>query len=355
MRHQAKRWSISVYVLVLLALGLFASAGVFQWNDVSVFTTGSNKETAATSRPDDKIATPAVPLADIPADSVATQQNSLGLVMALVGMIDLPEELRQYNQTIQQYLSFADPSDVFGKNWAQRAPLLFPYPSSTQYHPSNAEAFYELAISMTIASEKTEDALRRYNQSLSRMSTLAIPGEKLYQALMRGEKTGPLGTTKLQFFPDTSEACRNQANALVGVGRLREAVALYVEALRLNPNDAEAHNNFGNVLSMLGQAHMAVEQYLEALQLKPNYPGAHSNFGNALVADGRPAEAIEHYEKALIVWPDSPYIHNNLGEAFSLLGKYLEAIPHFREALRLKPDFSEARTNLDKAHEALKK
>ena len=346
--------SIIIFGLTLLALGPFTRAGAFHWDDITVATSPGNNSAATEAPEDHGIAVPAVPLVSAPADGSGTVENNLGLIMALVGMVDLPEEIRQYNLAVQQRSVFADPRDVFGKNWAQREPLLFQVLTS-QYLPASAESFYELAIAMSIAAEKNAAAIRRYNDSLRRMSAFAAPLDKLYNALMHRDKAGRLNYPPRRHLPDNAEACHQKANVLVSNGKLREAVEFYQEAVRLKPDFAEAHNNFGNVLSMLGDPHQAAEHYQEALRLKPDYPGAHSNLGNALVADGKAAEAIEHYEQALIAWPESPYIHNNLGEALLLLGKFPEAIGHFRVALRLHPGYPEARANLDKALEGMKR
>ena len=335
--------------------GTVACAASFEWNDVNIGAiTGTDttaKGAVTEARPDGtRPAPPAVSIAGVPSDTAKAQQN-IGLVLALAGLVDLPEEIRQYNQVMQNPFIFADPRDIFGKNWAQREPLLFPYHASAQYHPPPSEALYELAVSMTTV-EKCAEVLRRYQEALGRVSTIAAPQEKLYNALINAGKIWTPTGQRLLLFPDNPEDCHNQANSLVGIGKLREALALYREALRLRPDYAEAHNNLGNVLSMLGQTQQALEHYREALRLKPDYAGAHSNFGNTLVADGKSAEAIEHFEKALQAWPDSPYIHNNLGEALLILDKISGAITHFQAALRLKPDFPEARANLNKALEA---
>ncbi|MBT3295621.1 MAG: tetratricopeptide repeat protein [Verrucomicrobia bacterium] len=142
--------------------------------------------------------------------------------------------------------------------------------------------------------------------------------------------------------PGNALAHLNLGNAVQGVGRPRDAVAHYREALRLKPDYAEAHYNWGVALEAAGQTQEAMVHYQQALQLKPDYAEAHNNMAHALEASGRPREAVEHCRKALQIRPGLPDVHFNLGNALQALGRSGEAIQHYREALRLRPDYAEA-------------
>ncbi len=91
------------------------------------------------------------------------------------------------------------------------------------------------------------------------------------------------------------------------LGRHREAIAAYREALRLKPDDAHAWYHLGGEYFCLQRHQETIAAYLEALRLEPD--------SNA--------------------W----YF---LGWAYAELGRYREAIKAWREGLRLKPDDADA-------------
>jgi Flp pilus assembly protein TadD len=138
----------------------------------------------------------------------------------------------------------------------------------------------------------------------------------------------------------------NLGNALAGRGKDEEAIAHYVEALRIKPYFAEAHINLGNALVRQEKYQEAMDHYTESLRIMPNSAKAHSNLGVALVRQERYQEAIAHYAEALRIKSDYADAHYNLGNALALQKKYQEAIAHFAEALRIIPDFAEAHFSL---------
>jgi tetratricopeptide (TPR) repeat protein len=145
----------------------------------------------------------------------------------------------------------------------------------------------------------------------------------------------------------------NLAHALVRQGRLDEAVAHYVAALRIKPDFAEAHNNLGLVLADQGKVDDAMSHYSEALGVLPDDLEAHNNFGVALMGQGRDTEAIRHFSEAVRIDPTVAVSHNNLGVAYAHEGNLDAAAREFAEALRLQQGYAEAQTNLAVAHNAL--
>jgi len=51
---------------------------------------------------------------------------------------------------------------------------------------------------------------------------------------------------------------------------LKEAIAEFRQAVRVNPNSAEAHNNLGASLGSLGEVDEAITHLRRALQLQPD-------------------------------------------------------------------------------------
>ncbi|MBT3295581.1 MAG: tetratricopeptide repeat protein [Verrucomicrobia bacterium] len=159
----------------------------------------------------------------------------------------------------------------------------------------------------------------------------------------------------LRLEPGMADAHSNLGNVLLKLSRPLEAIPLYSEALRLEPDHAEAHFNWGIALEALGRPQEAIVHYQEAVRIKPNLADAHYNLGNALLKLGRPREAIEHYRQAVRLKPDFAEAHNNLGIVYRAGGRLPDAIRHFERALRLKPDYNAARENLRKTREMMGK
>jgi tetratricopeptide (TPR) repeat protein len=141
----------------------------------------------------------------------------------------------------------------------------------------------------------------------------------------------------------------NLGVALEEQGKTQEAIAHYLEVLRIKPNSSEGHNNLGNVFFRQGKNQEAIAHYTEALRIKPDFARAHNNLGIALARQGKNQEAIAHYTEALRIKPDYADPHNNLGVALARQEKDEEAIAHYIEALRIKPDHADAHYNLGNA------
>jgi tetratricopeptide (TPR) repeat protein len=62
----------------------------------------------------------------------------------------------------------------------------------------------------------------------------------------------------------------------------------------------------------VGRLREAIEHWEQALSIKPDYAAAHYNLGVALEKLGRTPEAIQHYEQALRIKPDFTQAQNAL-------------------------------------------
>jgi Flp pilus assembly protein TadD len=111
---------------------------------------------------------------------------------------------------------------------------------------------------------------------------------------------------------------------------------------KAEPPNALAWSSFGFAYANLGRHREAIEAYQEALRLKPDYAEAWCNLGAAYQKIDRSKNAIEAYREALRLKPDNAVTWYNLGGAYGKMGSHREAIEAFREALRLKPDYAKA-------------
>ena len=147
-----------------------------------------------------------------------------------------------------------------------------------------------------------------------------------------------------------------------------QAAVLISQALSRNAANPPALNNLGLALAAQGKRREAVSAWLDALALQPDFhdaqrnlkghlsaggglqrdaaSDAHFNQGNAYKDDGRLEEAIASYRKAVAMAPGFPAAHVNLGSALVQHGRHGEAVACFRKALVLEPELAEAWFNL---------
>ena len=149
--------------------------------------------------------------------------------------------------------------------------------------------------------------------------------------------------------PENARGHLYLGNALDARGRLQEAAAHFLEALRLRPGYAKAHLNLGNALTKQGQLDEAAAHFLEALRLEGDFLQAHVGLGVVLSRQGRLDEAIDQFEKALRIDPDFALTHNNLGSVFLKQGRLDEAMAEFTKAIRLDPSLANAHLNMGRA------
>ena len=155
--------------------------------------------------------------------------------------------------------------------------------------------------------------------------------------------------------PETAEraaALHRQAVAAQREGRVRDAVALFQQALALR-KDVDVYLDFGSLLAGLSQWGPAGAVYAAALKLAPDSLDAHHGVALSLHAQGRPAEAEPHYRTVLAACPGVGAVWNNLGVALQEQGRVGEAEAAYREALRHRPEDAGTWKNLAVALEGL--
>jgi len=129
-------------------------------------------------------------------------------------------------------------------------------------------------------------------------------------------------------------------------GRLEEAEAHALEAVRLDPGSPQAHTNLGLILDRRGDPAAAATHYAEAIRLDPHAAQPHINLGLNLERRGDLAAAATHYAEAIRLDPDLREAYIDLGSLLDRQGNYAAAAAHYAEAIRLDPDRGEAYNNL---------
>ena len=112
---------------------------------------------------------------------------------------------------------------------------------------------------------------------------------------------------EIKAYPDLVDAHNALGVALIRQSRHERALAVFLEAARLDPRSAESNNNVGNVLNELGRYEEAVIYLQRALDAKPELADVHHNLGMVFQCLKRHEEAIASLRKALSVAPHMTY------------------------------------------------
>ena len=172
---------------------------------------------------------------------------------------------------------------------------------------------------------------------LTHLGTLHLQQNNFEQALKEFEKAS---APRPNFLP----ALTGRAQALEGLGRLRESLENYDQAIALKP-EAWLYFNRGNVLRDLGRLQEAVESYGSALKLNPKQVEALNNQGALFLRAREPLKALENFNQTVSLRPADPDGFNNRGNAFRFLGKPQEALKDYDRAISLNPGHADSWNN----------
>ena len=120
--------------------------------------------------------------------------------------------------------------------------------------------------------------------------------------------------------PATADGLARQGRLLAQAGRIEEAKAAYLEALRLDPAHFAALNDFGALLYDTDYRAAARTVFTQAVTHHPDEPLGHVNLANLLMYANEPEAARAHYETALRLDPDNAQAHQRLSALFHDLG-----------------------------------
>lgn len=146
--------------------------------------------------------------------------------------------------------------------------------------------------------------------------------------------------------PKSSRAAENYGTALLGEGRLADALSVLEHAAAMAPRSATVHNALGFALVAAERLDQAIVSFRKAIQIKPPFSRAHLNLGNALSETGRREEALEHFARAVRIRPAYCEARLNLGNELLGMRRIGEAVEHYRLILRIEPDNASAWGNL---------
>ena len=96
-------------------------------------------------------------------------------------------------------------------------------------------------------------------------------------------------------------------NFLQRSARLREAIAQYDLALKLDPKNADMLSNLGSAAYKAKEYEKAIVALRGAVGVNPTHTRAHTTLGLALEGSGKWEEARKSFEEAVKVAPTVPY------------------------------------------------
>lgn len=130
----------------------------------------------------------------------------------------------------------------------------------------------------------------------------------------------------------------NRARALLGLGRVDEAIEAYQQALASFPRSASAHQNLAAAYFQKQDWARAIQHSQMALVAEPGNVIARFNLALSLEKAGQNSEALEQYREVLAQRPEHHPARLKLGMQLAFSGQRQEAMGHFRYILARQDD-----------------
>jgi tetratricopeptide (TPR) repeat protein len=127
---------------------------------------------------------------------------------------------------------------------------------------------------------------------------------------------------------------------------VKKATGEYLDSLTARPDQWSSHYNLGNYYLNRGEVKQALAAYDTALKIEPRAAMVMVNAAMAYAKMGAPDRAEKSLVKAIKIAPDNAAAHFNLGLLKAEENRGKEAERELREALRLDPKMAPAAYNL---------
>jgi protein O-mannosyl-transferase len=227
---------------------------------------------------------------------------------------------------------------------------------TTREHPESAEAHYDLGRALaglgdtagaTTAYQKACELFPQYGAA---HYALAMSYRKLgrdeearqHLALYEQDKTtappldDPLRREVTALNLGSIARIRRGAD-LERIGRIDEAIAEMLEAVRIDPRAVQAEINLVSLYGRLGRFDEATTHYKAGLAIDRNQADLHYNYGVLLMKQGRSGEAETAFREAVRLNPAYVEARNNLGALFEQQGQLDAALREFEAAVERRP------------------
>lgn len=138
----------------------------------------------------------------------------------------------------------------------------------------------------------------------------------------------------------------NKAAALVGLGKLDEAMIVFQKSLEQNPRLTDALYGIGNIYQRKGDLLAAAEQYRKTLDLDPKHISARNNLGITYIQLKDWSSAIEALKIVIAQKPSFVEPYYNLAGVYEEKGLKKEAEEMYRKSIELSPLDADALSRL---------
>lgn len=162
----------------------------------------------------------------------------------------------------------------------------------------------------------------------------------------RLEKAEAVYQTLLKINPKDSDALHYLGLIAYQKRNYVDAIKLIEAAIKINRMISAFHCNLGNAYKALGLLDNAIAAFLDAVRLDPLFHTAFFNLGNTYLEQGSLDEAIASYRKAILLRQDFAEAHGYLGVALQGKGRFDEAMDHYQKAISIKPNLADAYSGL---------
>jgi tetratricopeptide (TPR) repeat protein len=136
------------------------------------------------------------------------------------------------------------------------------------------------------------------------------------------------------------------ADCRVAAGDRNGAIAALRRGERAVPSDPRLNRRLGELYRDSGDLRRAASAFREAMARDPGEASQWNSLGMILGADGNLTEAERVFREAIQRDPREPRYTYNLGLTLQRERRTAEAVPYFRKTLELNPAFSAARERL---------
>jgi Flp pilus assembly protein TadD len=134
----------------------------------------------------------------------------------------------------------------------------------------------------------------------------------------------------------------DQAQAAVTAGDSEKALALLIDARKVEPRNSAVQFAIGMLALRMSQFPDAINAFHETLKLRKNDPLALYGLGQALMALSRYEEARQEFTRYLSLRPDDSSARCSLGMTLAALERPAEARTQFEKSIALAPTQAEA-------------
>lgn len=210
-------------------------------------------------------------------------------------------------------------------------------------HRASAEGHYLLGY-VLFKQRKAKESLAEYTEAAQYRKPTAAELEAVggdYVLLHDYPDADKWFSLAVEWDPASFQARYLLARAKYAENRFDEAVAVFLECLKLDPRSVKAEDNLGLSYEGLDKTEEALAAYRQAI-LWEGSEGKDANpyidLGALLVNANQASEAIEPLLKAVELAPGEMRAHRELGKAYAHLGHLEKAQREFEKTVELAPD-----------------